>query len=381
MRFLLCVVFIFPLVSVCAAEFPECRVDGVGDLSGNYSAIQQQAYDASCILNVAGPQQPAVNVVPIGRSGGLKASANYTASSEDGGTVRMQLNGDEDNTLSDGLRGRQEVAACFVSKDEFLGLSEQEQSFRRIAHDFYRSCSQATNRSVIYEFGLILRDENKDQFADWDSIVVQLHAVNDKGHYCIPGNSDQKSTCNRSSGVLGWVNRLAADYQERLGAGAVFETDLQPPISFRVKGGDFYIVLAGSLFDENGTPSSFSPGKSCSVNLDRAKVWQVKTCADTGKTSVVAYKAALGTDLLPLNKVINFKMSVTWPVMYDPHYHLRVAVVDEETRQLTMLVDNESVPFGSYDAVFPYFKAGVYRQNGNITPQVVILKGLRIFSL
>lgn len=67
-----------------------------------------------------------------------------------------------------------------------------------------------------------------------------------------------------------------------------------------------------------------------------------------------------------------------WPDIRDASHRLKVETLDPFTAQPTLLVDNTTVRFGSYDDLYPYFKAGVYRLNSNATPMKVTLQNLSI---
>lgn len=375
---------LFYLTPSHAVEFPSCQInEATREVTGNYNAVQAQAYEPSCQFNLAAPGQSApVLVVPIGNNKGGLASRIRYSSTASGNSIEMRLEGATDNTLSEGQRGRQEVASCFISTGDFLELPESEQQFRRMASDYYRDCTQRSGREVVYEFSLKLHDNlSEPTFQDWDSIVMQLHALNDKDIFCIPNPETPADQCNQHNGTLGRVERTPQAYEQQLQAGAIFEKDLQPPVSFRLKDGNFMIVITSSLVDANGAWSSFSPGKNCSLNLAKATVGQLKSCPETKKTIALLYRAPLGEAPLPLNEFIRFRVSVKWPATASFNYRLKVETIDPYTGQTTTLVDNDNaLPFSSHDDLYPYFKAGVYRLNGNATPMTVTLKNLSITS-
>ena len=291
----------------------------------------------------------------------------------------MSLQDATENSLSNGRRGRQEVANCFISAHAFYNLPAEEREFRQMANDYYRSCIRTSGREITYTFSLKLEDSTSTPtFQNWDSIVMQLHALNDKDHYCMPRHGTPATTCNQHNGTLGRAERNPQSYTRLRDAGAVFEKDLQPPVSFRLKGGHFMIVVNSSLVDANGTPTTFSPAQKCNQNLTSAMLGIEKTCLPIGKTTAVLYRAALGQPPLPLNAFIHFRVSIKWPDMRDTSYRLKVETLDPFTAQPTLLVDNTTVRFGSYDDLYPYFKAGVYRLNSNATPMKVTLQNLSI---
>lgn len=363
-------------------DFPVCALDPqTHEVTGNYNAIQVQAYTPSCQFNIGAPQDSeGLYVVPIGNNrGGHESRVRYFAAGTSARSIEMSLQDATDNSLSHGGRGRQEVANCFVSAQAFYELPAEEREFRQLASDYYRSCTRTSGREITYTFSLKLEDSTSTPtFQDWDSIVMQLHALNDKDHFCMPHHGTPAMTCNQHNGRLGRVGRNPQSYTRLRDAGAVFEKDLQPPVSFRLKGGHFMIVVSSSLVDANGTPTTFSPAQNCSQNVTRAMLGIEKTCHATGKTTAVLYRAALGQPPLPLNTFIHFRVSVKWPDMRDASYRLKVETLDPLTAQPTLLVDNTTVRFGSHDELYPYFKAGVYRLNSNATPMKVTLQNLSI---
>lgn len=372
-------VFVISLLNYAyaAPEIATCTIDAQGGMKGSYNAIQGQAYNPSCILKTAS----GLYVVPIGNNAGsiprvtlLAQGGQATLNKFD--SIELQLFGAEDNTL--GKRGRQEIASCFITEEEFKKLPEGEQQFRRKSSDFYHGCQQQGRRTDSYDFYIKFNSTPQANYKNWDMIFAQMHAQNDKNRYCIPGTGIASDICNQNNGRVATIERTVAAYDQALRAGGIFEADLQPPISFRLKDGYFSIVLFSSLVDAAGNKTRFSPGKNCSQNVNKAEVGKVKKCSETGATTTVAWRQALD-ETMPANEYIYFRINVTWPDFNDNlPARLNISYQNPVTGQMKELVnDNGTIPFGAYDDAFPYFKAGVYRQNGNIIPTAVELYNLR----
>ncbi len=212
------------LQTLAAPEIPSCSINEGGNLTGTYNAIQQQAYDSSCEIQHGIP--PNNKVVPIGNNGeGVTSRIKIVQMPNTGGLagdISLKLNGPEDNTLSGGVRGREEVASCYITESEFSALTSEEQEFRRVSSDFYRGCSQATGKSAVFDFFLMFEDVN-NTYTTWDSIVMQLHAQNDKDKYCIPSVGISADICNIHNGTVGTVERTAEAYNTKLSDNAIFE--------------------------------------------------------------------------------------------------------------------------------------------------------------
>lgn len=364
-----------------AAEVPTCTTDSTGNIVGNYNAIQQQAYNSSCEIQFAAV--PNNKVVPVGNNGGGTTSrikiAPYPAPEGLTTNITMKLNGPEDNTLSNGKRGREEVASCYITDSEFNALSADEQAFRRVSNDFYRGCAQATGRAATFSFYLRFDDTSANPYQTWDSIVMQLHAQNDKDRYCIPGEGIPQNICNANNGTVNTVTRSAEAYNAVLAQNGVFEKDIQPPLSFRIKDGYLAIVATSGLTDANNNPTEFTPSKTCSIDVINAVVGKPKYCPDTGKTSTVVYRSQLDPKF-PSNTYIHFNVSVIWPKQESNDQRLKVEYTHPTDGTNETLVDTNTTPFtfGTYDNAYPYFKAGVYRQNSNGIPTTVRLLHFRI---
>lgn len=357
--------------SHAATEIASCTVDSNGKMKGTYNAIQGQAYQPSCIISAP----KGLTVVPIGNSSGTVPRIKLE-SVNNVSLIGLQLFGAKDNTL--GKRGRQEIASCFITEDKFKKLPTEEQQFRRKSSDFYHGCQQQGKRTELYDFYIKFNSTAQADYKKWDMIFAQLHAQNDKDRYCIPNAGIASDICNQHNGKVATVNRTVAEYDKALRAGGVFEADLQPPISFRLKDGYFTINLFSSLVDATGRKTMYSPGKNCSLNVNNAKVGRIRKCADTGATTTVAYRQALD-ETMPANKYIFFRIEVTWPSFHDNQASkLKVSYMNLQTNKLQELVNIKgTIPFGIYDDAFPYFKAGVYRQNGNTVPTSVDIYSLR----
>lgn len=363
-------------------DIASCKIDSKGRLTGNYNAIQAQAYENSCILQALNDTSQKLFVVPIGNSSGSKSRVilkNEKDSNENAFTsIELKLFDKKDNTL--GTRGRQEIATCFISKTQFDYLPEKEKNFRAATSDFYQGCSQKSNRTEAYEFEMKFNSDEKNNYKKWDVIVAQLHAQSDKTRYCIPyEDTTPKEICNQDNGRVATIERTVDAYNKAIAEGGVFEANLQPPVSFRLKDGYFSIVLFSALDDKNGDKTRFSPAKNCSINVNKAVVGKTKKCQETGKTTTVVFRAPLGQDF-PANQFIPFKIEVTWP-SYKGYNDssLKVSYKNPKTGANEELVNilGDNINFGTYDDSYPYFKAGVYRQNNNIVPTSVEVKNLK----
>jgi hypothetical protein len=352
-----------------APEIATCHITDA-ELFGTYNAIQEQAYAENCILSFSSPNS--LKVVPIGNNGnGESSRITLTPAIDTQGNdaVAMKLNGTEDDTLAGGTKSREEIATCFITQEEFNALSEDEKSFRRVAGDFYRGCAQSHGREVAYDFYLDIIDSTEHPYTQLDSIIVQLHAMNDKQRYCIPNSGTPKETCDQSTGTLGSVERNAAAYNDKLAEGAVFETSIQPPLSFRLKDGFFSIVATSSLKDPTGNIIDFSPSKICSININNVNIGEVKACNETGKTSTVLYREKLGNGVIAANEYMHFRISIKWPSKEDNDKLIKIEYLPKaDPMASVILVDDSDTPFGTFDDEYPYFKAGVYRQNANAIP-------------
>lgn len=341
-------------------------------LRGNYVAIQTHPYQQNCVIRTDASRL-APQLVPLGRSStdGLSRVALGSDNS-----IVLSLGGARDNTLAGGKRGRQEVANCFLPEAEVARLSSEERDFRFAAADMARNCAQASSRYAAYSFDLMLDDTPTTPAATWDALIMQLHSVDDKDRYCIPNNPAQPQLCNQHNGALGKSRRNAAAYQAMADNGAVFEGSIQPPLNFRVKAGYFSITASSSLRDPNGHITPFSSKKACSVRVNEIPVGQVNRCNDTGKTITVLYRAPLQAVLPPL-RYTRFKVQVKWPTTEDPTSTVRVETLDNDNKVSGVLVNDSTAPLGAIDDQFPYFKAGIYRQNGNTVTTNVRLANLR----
>lgn len=375
-KYILLALFL-PMCSLYAAvEVPTCSIDGDGNLTGSYNAIQQQAYSSSC--EILFKSSTTSKVVPIGNNGGGTTSRIQLLPSPDSegaiNRIVMKLFGAEDNTLANGKRGRQEVASCYITEAEFNALPQEEQAFRRKSNDFYRGCAHSTEREVTYDFYLKLNDPSEENYAHWDSIIMQLHALNDKDLYCLPNDGVSADICNSNNGTIDAVARTVDSYNAKQNEGAVFEKNVQPPLSFRIKEGYFSIVATSGLTDAEGASSTFTPTKTCSLKVNSATVGKTKVCKETGKTTTVLYRNEI-KNILPPNTYTAFRISVIWPSMEDNRKLLKIAYMNPSSGFWEVLADTSktSVPFGTYDSAYPYFKAGVYRQGGNSIPTTVEL--------
>ncbi|WP_454762823.1 hypothetical protein [Cupriavidus campinensis] len=353
-----------------AAEVVNCRRDSMGRLFGNYNAVQEQVY-GGCVIRFL-PYGTGVRVVPIGNNGGNRTS-RFTSIGP--ASIRLQLFGAADNTLAGGKRGRQEVSNCFLTSTEFSKLPAQEQAFREEARDIYRDCAQKSPRHVDLGFTLRFNDTPDAPYTRWDAIVAQFHAVDDKDLYCKPYSTRDAATCNQNSGEIGRSARNVQAYRALIQAGARFEGSVQPPLSFRFKDGYFSIVATSSLTDSHNQPTRYSAAAGCNVRVNTARVGETKRCADTGKTVTVLYREKLGEGVIRPNEPINFRVLLKWPTLEDTSSYV-VIFASPTSRAPQYVVADLSTPLGSYNDQFPYFKAGVYRQNGNATPVSVDLVDL-----
>lgn len=344
-----------------AAEVAQCRVDGHRRLFGNYNAVQEQVYHRNCVRYFRPGTRWEVQVVPIGNNGKGKAS-RYSFHQG----LRLQLFGAQDNTLANGKRGRQEVSNCFLTPAEFGKLSPQEQAFREAAHDIFRDCAQKSPRQIDLAFTLRFNDSPGAPYTNWDAIVAQFHAVDDKDLYCKPYSTRDANSCNRNSGEIGRSPRNAQAYNDLIKQGARFEGSVQPPLSFRFKDGYFSLVATSSLTDAHNQPTQYSDATGCNVRVNTVRVGETRRC-DNGKTVTVLYREKLGEGVIRANVPMEFRVRVKWPTLQDPTSSLTVMATPPGGRPVELVRDS-IVPLGSHNDQFPYFKAGVYRQNGNTTP-------------
>lgn len=350
-----------------AVKVANCRVDDKLQLYGNYNAVQSQAYEDSCVRAFRPSTKWSMTVVPIGNNGKGKESR---ISLRNG--IRLQLFGAEDNTLADGKRGRQEVSTCYLTPKEFYRLSDEERAFREVAHDVYRGCAQRSPRDIELDVTLRFNDSPEAPYTKWDAIVAQFHAVDDKDLYCAPFSARDADTCNQNSGVLGRSIRNQWEYKQLVKEGVRFEGSVQPPLSFRFKDGFFSIVATSSLTDGLNQPSRYSPAAGCNVRVNSARVGETRRCADIGKTVTVLYREKLGQGYLRANETITFRVKVKWPAWEDKSSLVSVMVKLPDSAA-TYLVPDSTAPIGSFNDEYPYFKAGVYRQNGSAAPVSVDL--------
>jgi len=352
-----------------AAEVVKCRIDIERRMFGNYNAVQEQVY-GPCVMRPT-PQTGGLRVVPIGNNGANKTSRITFL---DQG-IRLQLFGITDNTLAGGKRGRQEVSTCFLTPAEFDKLPAQEQAFREEARDIYRDCAQKSPRYVDLGFTLRFNNTPDAPYTKWDAIVAQFHAVDDKDLYCKPYSTGHANTCNRNSGEIGRSPRNVQAYQALIREGARFEGSVQPPLSFRFKDGYFSIVATSSLTDSHNQPTRYSAAAGCNVRVNDARVGETKRCGDTGKTVTVLYREKLGEGVIRPNEPISFRVMLKWPTLEDASSYV-VVFASPTSGVPRYIVADLSAPLGSHNDQFPYFKAGVYRQNGNETPVSVDLINL-----
>lgn len=349
----------------------KCVIQNV-QLLGNYSSIQNHPYQQNCVIRTDS-NRLAPQLVPIGKSS-LDGVSRITLNGDN--SILLRLGGASDNALAGGKRGRQEVSNCFLLDQEFNTLPMEEQAFRFLASDVPRNCSQASGRYVGYSYDLRLDDTPTTPASTWDAIVMQLHALDDKDRYCMPYKSTDRDTCNQHNGVLGKSARNPAAYTALVNNGAVFEGNNQPPLSFRVKEGYFSIVATSNLKDPTGRITPFSAKQPCNVRVNDAAIEQVHQCADTGKTITVLYREKLEKVLTP-NRYTRFRVQVKWPTEADPTSTVRVETLDTDNKVINVLVDDSTTAIGAINDQFPYFKAGIYRQNSNAIATTVRLANLR----
>ncbi len=96
------------------------------------------------------------------------------------------------------------------------------------------------------------------------------------------------------------------------------------------------------------------------------RVGETKRC-DSGKTVTVLYREKLGEGVIRANVPMEFRVRVKWPTLRDTSSSLTVMATPPGGRSVDLVRDSIA-PLGSHNDQFPYFKAGVYRQNGNTTP-------------
>jgi len=275
------------------------------------------------------------------------------------GYAEMYLRGAEDNTLAKGKRGRAELSDCFAIFQTFSGLTAEEQAFRRVARDVDNFCRRSLDVEprVAYQFSIELVDTPEGPVSQWDAIVTQWHNHPDRNLY------------KTKKGDIQYLkDRTAADYANVLRKGGVFEAGIQPPLSFRIRDNYFYILATSHL-------SIFSPtGQNCHLNLQTAPIGITKSCpisdpsGSTPKTISLLHRSKIG-EFLKVNEVANFEVRVHWSTIYNRKANLTILLNGKP------LVSNWNGYMGTDDQNFPYFKAGVYRLNGNAVPTRVRLHG------
>lgn len=353
----------------------------MGWIVGSYNATQTQDYDPSCVFHFRKPTH-GLSVALIGNNHQGKAARTAVLPGPgEVDVIDMLLQDASDNTLADGRRGRQEVTACFLTSDQFKALSAQEQAFRRAANDIYKGCAPQGREAMFYNFTLSFAGGNPERM---DAIVMQMHSVNDKDKYCVPNRAQDRDICTETIGKVTTLSpRTEQNYLQTKKAieplGGTFESGGHPPLSFRVKDGMFSIVATSSM-------TEFTPAKSCVQAVNTAEVGKTKTCADTGKTTTVLFRRKMTEDFMPAQGELSFAVFVEWSrrqvnagkVEVTPG---QVIVYYQPPGQAKMRLVDQRLIIGTGDAEPPYFKAGVYRQNGNAEPTLVRLKDLEAMPL
>lgn len=202
---------------------------------------------------------------------------------------------------------------------------------------------------------------------------MQLHVMNDKHLYCDRSRHGDKDLCDAND-PLGLVapGVSAGALASMAAQGLRREAGLSPPISFRIAGGRFMILGADATQDRYGQKTVFGTARPCARKLADLAVGATWTCLDSGKRLSKWYEERLGSGLIAAHQDLRFRVYVRWPTVGDDRRRLRVELWRGDRHQV--LVDDSRLPFGSLDNQFPFFKAGIYRQNGNAVPMSVVVK-------
>ena len=132
--------------------------------------------------------------------------------------------------------------------------------------------------------------------------------------------------------------------------------------------------------------TEFTPAQPCVQAVNTAPVGKTKTCADTGKTSTVLFRRKMTPDFMPAQAELPFAIFVEWSrrqvnggkVEITPG---QVIVYYRPPGQAEIRLVDQRLIIGTGDVEPPYFKAGVYRQNGNAEPTLVRLQDLEAMPL